>query len=58
MNRMHLTQGIIFADDGSCICEDSGGVAIDVDSEFECLEWPVLGRAYSSLVGPDRAAAI
>jgi len=43
---------------GSCMCEGSGRHAIDVDSEFECLEWPVLGNAYFSLVGPDRAAAI
>ena len=32
--------------------------ADDVDSEFVCLEWPILRRAYCSLVGPDRAAAI
>jgi len=25
---------------GSCICEVSGGLAIDVDSDFECLKWP------------------
>jgi len=43
---------------GTCICEGSGGLAIDVDSEFECLEWPILRRAYCSLVGLDRAAAI
>jgi len=36
----------------------SGGLAIDVDSEFECLEWPVLRSAYCSLLGSDRAAAI
>jgi len=29
---------------GSCICQGSGGLAIDVDSEFDCLEWPVLRR--------------
>ena len=43
---------------GTCICEGSGGLAIDVDSEFECLEWPILRCANRSLVGPDIAAAI
>ena len=43
---------------GSCICESSGGLAIDVDSEIESLLWPVLRRAYCSLVGSDRGAAI
>jgi len=43
---------------GTCICEGSGGLAIDVDSEFKYLEWPILRRAYSSILGPDRAAAM
>jgi len=43
---------------GSCICEGPGGLAINVDSEFECLEWRVLRCAYCSLVGSDRDAAI
>jgi len=42
----------------SCICEGSSRPAIVVDSEFECLEWPILGRAYSCLVGPDGGASI
>ena len=43
---------------GTCICEGSGGLAIDVDSECECLEFPILRCAYCSLVGSDGAAAI
>jgi len=43
---------------GCCICEGSGGFPTVVDSEFECLEWPVLRRAYCSLVGSDRSTAI
>jgi len=41
-----------------CICEASGGLAINIDSEFEYLEWPVLRRAYWSVVASDRVAAI
>ena len=43
---------------GSSICEGSGGLAFNGDSEFECKEWPVLRRAYCSLEGSERAAAI
>jgi len=43
---------------GTCICEGTGGLAIDVDSEFQFLEWPIFSRAYCSLAGDDGAAAI
>jgi len=43
---------------GSSISEGSGGLALDVDGKLECPEWPVLRRAYCSLVGSDRAASI